>query len=1116
MDVFRVGLNASKEDAKTTVFRSTDPVNNLHVSHDHKWLAIALENDGEVCVVDIDDTARVITLDGHSNTIKNARFSPTDLSLVTSSADGTIRIWKDEDNEWGSCKVIRDVIDRLPVGSTLQSAITWSANGSRFAVCGKRQEVVVVSADGGILYRLKNPEDNSLLSFSPSSKYLLTIGGQGHLRVWRPDSSRDFPVINDVLSSAVSSACWAPDSRNLCFVEDSGKMFMINHPILLKASKQKASKLADTDQDDGVRKKMAERLKHKAKSVSSDSDDEESSSRKTKSSRKLVGLDGGFVDDEADESDADVVRKPIRRSRDDDEIFDQGDDVSMDEVEEQDEENGGKSLEKMFDEDEDDLNDFIEDDDGAGYIEDIKDQRGYRKYHERSRANGIRALQRQTDVVQPIIPDSFIMDRGGSLQKAFQPGSTPSTNSRRYLAFNLLGTICSADSETHSTIDVSFHDKSRRAFHFTDHYNYSIAVLGEFGAAFACESAASTPSTIYFRPSDSVMNSGDWTIQLNGTESAKSIAVTKWGVVVATDLNYLRFYSYGGLQTKIRCLPGPVVSMAGSDRFLFVVYHSGSVLHGEQAMSCMLLDLDRKVTLVKDRLPISPGSQLKWIGFSDKFLPMSYDSSGVLRGLFMSEDAAWVPLLDVRIALPNKQQDTCWCLGVSDGLFMFVLCKGSDGVPSFPTPLINEISLQVPFSSLDVSGVQYEETWYRKSIFYQEDISQQGINYLDDDSKRMQETEMDKAALHLVLAACKNEKSQRALDVCSLFHSMKSFEGAIKLAIHHHLPALAEKMNAIKETRYLEEKRKKQEEDAMVQRPQDGRYDAYGEMDGVGSYRQSRWEDSRNIDLTEGVFSTHKVQSESVLDEDEEVPVVVARRSKHRKDRTSPVHAEQDDEMTVESTRDESHLDKTEVIGATKSNKNTLKNPFAKPAGSRNPFSVSSFSEQPTMNVPQPVGLKLFEAIKTAVNVEQKGDFSNVGASGSKDLQGNGDAKKRKQVTLLNMFGKPSSTNDELDAKNKKMKPMSTPDTVAAASSSTALKLKNLDSFVHVSAAPKKQGDREDDESGCEDGDVRSEDQSEAKENVEPTLALQKTAELQSPASVVGKGKRPIDEYVYE
>lgn len=189
-------------------------------------------------------------------------------------------------------------------------------------------------------------------------------------------------------------------------------------------------------------------------------------------------------------------------------------------------------------------------------------------------------------------------------QPAFQPGSTPMGNKKRYLAFNMIGAIEVTDQDTHHIVNVVFHDQSsRKGYHFTDHFKYDLASLGERGIAFACQPENDHPAQVLFKPYTSWSSSSsqyDWTYTLGKNTRVLGLAVTgpksistpasAWNkkpktvkeeddmgmVVVATSDGDMTFMSGNKREKMVMDLDGEFVAMVAGDEWVFYVHRPGA------------------------------------------------------------------------------------------------------------------------------------------------------------------------------------------------------------------------------------------------------------------------------------------------------------------------------------------------------------------------------------------------------------------------------------------------------------------------------------------------------------------------------------------------------------
>jgi chromosome transmission fidelity protein 4 len=115
----------------------------------------------------------------------------------------------------------------------------------------------------------------------------------------------------------------------------------------------------------------------------------------------------------------------------------------------------------------DDEDDFIVDDDGAGYAEGVNGN-GKRTNGHLGELTARDGKRRGHGIWEPHIHETF------------QTGSTPWRGNRKYLCLNLIGLVWTVDQDSHHTVTVEFYDREyHRDFHFTDPYLYDKACLSE-------------------------------------------------------------------------------------------------------------------------------------------------------------------------------------------------------------------------------------------------------------------------------------------------------------------------------------------------------------------------------------------------------------------------------------------------------------------------------------------------------------------------------------------------------------------------------------------------------------------------------------------------------------
>lgn len=706
---------------------------------------------------------------------KHVTFDNSGSTLAVSCSDGVVYMYSLSSGEPKLLKRVEGLIKSLETEAEASSRIFWHPDGRAFAAPTATRDIQVISSgdwEKQRVFRDGHSSDISAAAWSPNGALLATTSVDRKLLLWDTKAQKVLKSF-DAVRATILAMQWHPTENILSYTNNDGELYI---------------------HTDFVPDEHVHLLKQSLQPAPFIHD-------------PLAETSGNAWGPIVNGVKAVTEGRSARRGTPD----------SLDEI--LGFENGSED-------------DFIEDDDGAGYASPGVNGHGKRTNGHLDEVDDTlnRPVKRRHASWQPTV------------HAPFQPGSTPWRGSRRYLCLNLTGVVWTVDQDTHHTVTVEFYDRDfHRDFHFTDPWRYDKACLNESGTLFSCPARGTTePATLYYRPHETWTTRADWRIPLPKGEDVLAMALSSNYIVALTSANYVRIYTLFGIPFRVfRQKSWPAVTCAAWRDYVLTIGNGPVAADGRTQMLYSLHDVKRDETCQNEDilpLPPNPGDdagcgerQLQTVFFSDQGDPCAYDSLGTLLVLMhwrTPGQAKWVPLLDTtkldRLR-DGKKEEKYWPVAVAQEKFHCIILKGGERYPYFPRPLLSDFDFKIPISDEErrdddgdeeMNGTNeargFEQLFMLQSTLLglaEDLVANTRASHTQKTELAKREIEVDKALLQLLAVECREgeERGMRALEIVALMRdrSGKMVEAAQKVAARYGREVLGAKIREIAERRLV-------------------------------------------------------------------------------------------------------------------------------------------------------------------------------------------------------------------------------------------------------------------------------------------------------------------------
>ncbi|KAK2671865.1 WD40 repeat [Fusarium oxysporum f. sp. vasinfectum] len=694
--------------------RTVLPIRDVALTNDRQWCAVA-SDELSVKIVNTKDITQVKHLREHARAVRNVSFDPQGRLVALSGTDGIVYVYSLTAEEPELIRKVDGIIGAIDGDSETSTRVAWHPDGRAFAVPTPVRDIQIISKNDWEKQRTfanGHLADITAIAWSPNGAMLASASKDGKVLIWETKTQS---VIARYDYSNVIDIVWHPTKNILSFTTTDGEVYI--YPDFLTDQFSPLLKLA-TQPAPFIHDPLAE----------------------LSANRRPPPVNG--------QKQQGLPTRPRRESLGSLDSFLEGGDGYGDD-------------------------DFVEDDDGAGYTI------GQGQKRARDGDDGYGTSNKRRHMLEP------------QYHEAFQPGATPWRGNRKYLCLNLIGFVWTVDQDSHHTVTVEFYDHElHRDFHFSDTFLYDKACLTEHGTLFSCPPKDDAPAVIFYRPHETWTQRYDWRIELPKDEAVTAMSLSESFITVTTSANYVRVYTLFGMPYRVyRPKSTPMVTCASWRDYVLTMGNGPMGADGNTRLLYTIENVKRdEICQNEDTVALPEGATLKSVFFSDNGDPCIYDSTGTLLTLLhwrQPSRASWVPLLDTKLLdrlASGRKNESYFPIAVADNKFHCIILKGETR------------KLEQQFMLHNVKAAQLRDL-----------VEATSSSHTQRSQLSRLELEIDKTLLQLLAVECREgeERGMRALEMVQLMRDRtgRMMEAAGRVAERYGRTILGEKIREVGEKR---------------------------------------------------------------------------------------------------------------------------------------------------------------------------------------------------------------------------------------------------------------------------------------------------------------------------